>query len=430
MVNRAVGNTVIVVGSGAREHALAWKLARSRNISNLICAPGNPGTAPIAENVECQLDDLQSIVSIAIDRRADLVVIGPEAPLAAGLADRLDDHDIPVCGPTASAARIESSKSWAKELMASSGVPTAHSTIVRNRTDIDRALAQFHSPYVVKADGLAAGKGVIIAENAAAATSAIESFLSGSMGGPAESVLVEQYLEGQEVSLLALTDGRTIVPLLPACDYKRAFDGDVGPNTGGMGAYAPVPLLSKSAIDSIIATVFEPVIKSMVAAGSPMRGVLYAGLMITSDGPMVLEFNARFGDPETQVVLPLLKSDLFDLLLATATGTLDQIPVPSWSTDCAVGVVVASGGYPGSYRRGLPISGLGDDSSTSLLFHAGTATGNDGSIVTGGGRVLTAVGLGESFEIAAERAYTRATAVSFESAFMRNDIASREFSAS
>ncbi|CAN5682994.1 phosphoribosylamine--glycine ligase [soil metagenome] len=426
-----MGNTVIIVGNGAREHALAWKLTRSSNVSKLICAPGNPGTAAIAENAACQLSDVDCIVRLAIDRGADLVMIGPEAPLAAGLGDRLDMHNIAVCGPTAAAARIESSKTWAKELMARAGVPTAHSAIVRDQTDINDALARFQSPYVIKADGLAAGKGVVIAENEAEATSAIESFLSGSLGGiGGQSVLVEQYLEGQEVSLLALTDGKTIVPLLPACDYKRVFDGDVGPNTGGMGAYAPVPVMTSSTVENITTTILEPVIASMASAGSPMRGVLYAGLMMTSDRPMVLEFNARFGDPETQVVLPLLESDLFDLLLATATGTLDQIPEPSWSTDCAVGVVVASGGYPGSYRTGLPISGLGDDSSQSLLFHAGTAFGNDRTIVTGGGRVLTAVGLGESFEIAAERACSRANAVAFDRAFFRNDIASREFGGS
>jgi phosphoribosylamine--glycine ligase len=421
-----MGNRVMVVGSGAREHALAWKLTQSGEVDGLIAAPGNPGTALVGENVAVGALDVEGLVGLATERKVDLVVVGPEAPLAAGLADALLARGIAVVGPTRAAARIESSKAWAKELMIRAGVPSARAREISHESGIARALDEFPLPVVVKADGLAAGKGVIIAGTLGEAEEACRGLLSGALlGEPAGRVLIEEFLEGQEVSVFALIDGEHVLPLLPACDYKRVFDDDRGPNTGGMGAYSPVPWLDAMAMRRIEETILRPTVDAMREEGNPMQGILFAGLIMTAEGPMVLEFNARFGDPEAQVILPLLKSDLFPLLQATANGTLDTVPAPVWSIGAAVGVVLASGGYPGDYRTGLPIAGDAPVPYTEV-FHAGTARNASGELVTSGGRVMTVVGMGETFSVAAERAYARAETIAFEGKQQRGDIARRE----
>jgi phosphoribosylamine--glycine ligase len=421
-----MGNTVIVVGSGAREHALTWKLGQSPFVERLICVPGNPGTARLAENVDIGVLDIDAIVALAESRRANLVVVGPEAPLAAGLADRIAEAGIPVSGPAQHAARIESSKSWAKSIMEQAGVPTARSVTVSTPEELSGALDQFALPVVIKADGLAAGKGVVIAETRDEAIEAGLGILSGSLlEQTGDSMVIEEFLTGPEVSVLALTDGNTTVPLMPATDYKRAYDDDQGPNTGGMGAFAPVPGITPEVAREIRSTILEPTMAAMREAGAPMRGILYAGLMITSNGIKVIEFNARFGDPEAEVLLPLLESDLFELLMATTNGTLGTIAPPRWSSANAVCVVLASGGYPGSYRTGMPISGIGDDSADSMVFHAGTSTNDDGLLQTAGGRVLAVVGLGNSFESASGSAYARADQIAFAGKQFRTDIAAR-----
>ncbi len=420
-----MGDRVIVVGSGAREHALTWSLSRSPRIGSIVTVPGNPGTAQFGENVSIGVLDIEGITSLATSRRADLVVVGPEAPLAAGLADALRQQQIPVMGPSRSAARIESSKAWAKDLMERAGVPTARATICADPASIRSALSGFNPPVVIKADGLAAGKGVVIAESRDDAAGICRQMFDGTLlGEPCGRLLIEEYLEGTEVSVLALTDGSHVIPLLPACDYKRAYDADEGPNTGGMGAYSPVPDIDGEVIREVTATILQPVVDAMAAEGAPMQGVLYAGLMMTADGPKVLEFNARFGDPETQVILPLLESDLYPLLRATSCGDLAGQSPPVWSDRKAVGVVLASGGYPGPYSSGQTIENEGPLPDSEVFF-AGVRFAEDGTLLTSGGRVLTAVGMGATWEAAARTAYARARRISFAGRFCRSDIARR-----
>ena len=424
-----MGIRVLVIGSGGREHAIVWKLRQSEVIGSVICAPGNAGIERIVDCFPVPVSDLEGLVELARVQRVDLVVVGPEDPLAVGIADRLTEAGIPVAGPSAAAARIEASKSFAKEMMTAAGVPTARSVTVTDREAGIAAIREVggEGPVVIKVDGLAAGKGVVVAVNAAEAIAALDAFLvNRTMGEAGSRVVVEAFLQGPEVSVLALTDGTTVYPLAPSCDYKRAFDNDQGPNTGGMGAYTPTRLVDDAMVQRIQTTILQPVIDEMARLGTPMRGVLYAGLIMTGDGPQVLEFNARFGDPETQVVLPTLESDLGVLLEAVAKGTLAQVPAPV-ASGAAVGVILASGGYPTSYAKGMPISGL--DTATdehTILFHAGTARNDDGGIITDGGRVLTVVGLGESIAAARERAYAAANGIAFEGMQRREDIALRE----
>lgn len=424
-----MGDHVIVVGSGAREHALVWKLAQSPLIETIATMPGNPGTAQFGDNIPVEVLDVDAIVRAAQARRADLVVVGPEAPLAAGLADALRAAGIAVFGPNRNAARIESSKAWAKDLMVSAGVLTARAVVLSPGDDIHAALTRFEMPVVVKADGLAAGKGVVVTSSAYEAETVIRDMFSGALlGSPAEQLLIEEFLSGQEVSLLVLTDGTSLMPLLPACDYKRAYDDDGGPNTGGMGGYAPPPVVDQEMLDTIERHILRPVVEAMSAAGSPMQGVLYAGLIITAGGPKVIEFNCRFGDPETQIVLPLLESDLYPLLRAAATGALHNESAPKWFSGSSVGVVMASGGYPGTYRTGVPISDSGPSESTCVFF-AGVTNGSEGELLTSGGRVLTCVGTGETIAIARDRAYARVDQIAFAGAEFRTDIARRELNA-
>lgn len=424
-----VGMRVLVIGSGGREHALVWRLARSAVVSDMLCAPGNPGIAALAECVPVPVTDLDRLVSLAVERTVDLVVIGPEDPLAAGLADRLTALGIAVAGHSAAATRIESSKAWAKQVMARAGIPTARSLTASSLDDGIRAIADIggDGPVVIKADGLVAGKGVVVAADRAQAHAALTAMLSdGAFGAAGSTVVIEECLTGQEVSILALTDGTAIRTLAPSCDHKRAGDGDTGPNTGGMGVYTPTRYVDSVLLRTIHDTILEPAVRDLREHGTPLRGVLYAGLMLTPEGPKVIEFNARFGDPETQVVLPTLEGDLGRLLHGVATGTLADVPEPVHA-GAAVGVVLASGGYPGTYPVGLPISGLGEMEGMDdvLVFHAGTKRDGD-AIVTAGGRVLTVVGLGPDVRAAHDRAYDAAMRITYQGCQLRTDIALRE----
>lgn len=418
---------VMVVGGGGREHALSWRLARSASVAALYCAPGNPGTVALAINLPVASDDIDGLTRAAVDLAIDLVVVGPELPLSLGLVDSLNAAGVVAFGPTAAAARIESSKRWAKEIMRSAGVPCATSTAVASLDEGLIALSSFTFPVVLKADGLAAGKGVVIAANPDEATGVLRSFLQDrSLGAAGSVVLIEEFLRGREVSVIAVTDGETIHPLPPVCDYKRAMDGDHGPNTGGMGGYAPAPFVDAVLLASIQRTILQPTIDAMKRAGCPMRGVLYAGIMLTGAGPMVLEYNARFGDPETQLIMPLLEGDLAEYLLAAATGRLAAVEPLATRPGFTVGVVLASGGYPGVYASGVNVEGIPASTDHHMMFQAGTATTPAGALVTAGGRVLTATGLGSSLAEARQQAYGVARQITFEGMHYRTDIAARE----
>ncbi len=420
---------ILVVGSGAREHALAWALAQSPQQPELWCAPGNPGiaTLPRTTLLPIGVNDAEALCQAVVKLQIDLVVVGPEDPLAQGLTDALQASvpGLAVFGPQAAAAHLEASKAWAKEIMAAAGVPTGMATQV---TTLDAALdvvADAPLPMVVKADGLAAGKGVIICHTRSEAEAAVRELLEQhSMGTAGATVLIEEFLDGMEVSFLALTDGVTSIPLVPACDYKRVGDADVGPNTGGMGAYTPPAVFTAELQEWTMRAVIEPVVAELARRGITYRGVLYAGLILTADGPKVLEFNCRFGDPETQVILPMLSSDLVAVCDAVARGQLAELPPLTWHDGACVGVVLASGGYPGAYTSGEVISGL-DQVGDGVVFHAGTAA-RDGAIVTAGGRVLTCVGRGADMAAARTAAYAVADAITFPGAIRRSDIAVRE----
>lgn len=421
-----MADNVLVIGAGAREHALAWKLRESPLVGELFVAPGNPGTAEVAENVALDPHDAEAVLAAVEQHAIALTVIGPEAPLVAGLADALRARGGLVFGPGAAGARIEGSKAWAKAIMEEWGILTARAEVCRDLQAARRAIDATPLPIVVKADGLAAGKGVLICETRDSAWAAVRSLmLDETLGAAGRTVLIEEYLTGQEVSLLAVTDGATAVPLLPACDYKRVHDGDHGPNTGGMGAYAPPAAVDEALVDELMRTVIQPTLAGMKPHGVEYRGVLYAGMMLTTDGPKVLEFNCRFGDPEAQVVLPMLDSDLYELCRAAARGTLRDLPPPRWRPGACVGVVLASAGYPDAHPVGELIDGLNDLPDGGLVFQAGTAL-RDSELVTAGGRVLTAVGWGESMAAARKLAYHTAESVSFAGAFHRRDIALRE----
>jgi phosphoribosylamine--glycine ligase len=418
---------VLVVGSGGREHALAWKLKQSPGLRRLFAAPGNPGMAEIAECVPIAVGDLESITRFARERGLALVVIGPEVPLAAGLADHLTASGVPVFGPTAAAARIESSKAYARALMARKGVPQPAFASFR---ELEPALAFLESlpgtGAVVKASGLAAGKGAVVCDTLEDARESARSMLvGGDLGDAGAEIVIEERMEGEEASLFVLTDGREAVPLLPAQDYKRVFEGDHGPNTGGMGSYAPAPMMTPALVEDAMERIVRPTLEVLAEDGAPFRGCLYTGLMKTADGLKVIEFNCRFGDPETQALMPLLESDLLELLLAVARDSLGG-PEIRWTAGRAVSVVITSGGYPGSFAAGKPIAGLNEAAALEgvTLFHAGTAL-RDGAMVTAGGRVLSVTGTGPTFAEAIDRAYAGTDAVRFEGAYCRRDIAAR-----
>jgi phosphoribosylamine---glycine ligase len=407
---------VMVLGSGAREHALAWKIAQSPLLTELWCAPGNPGTALVARTVPVDATDPQAVVALSRERRIDLVVVGPEAPLVAGVVDALQSAGINAFGPVAAAAALEGSKAFAKEVMAAAGVPTAAHRTFENAAAAAAAARQ-GGPIVVKADGLAGGKGVVVAGSAAEAVAAIHSLAP--LGAAAQRLVLEEVLEGDEVSVIALCDGDRFVLLPPARDHKRVGDGDVGPNTGGMGAYAPAPSLSSSALDEVGRRVIAPTLAEMKRRGAPFRGALYAGLMLTPNGPRVLEFNCRFGDPETQPLMMQMGEDLLPWLSACGAGKLAPRPIAS-SPGHSVAVVLAAEGYPQAPRVGDVIEGL-DSVQGAQVFHAGTRS-EDGSIVTSGGRVLTVCSRGASLAEARERAYSAARAIHFRGMHYRKDI--------
>jgi phosphoribosylamine--glycine ligase len=410
---------VLVIGNGSREHAICWKLGQSPKLGELYCAPGNAGTWLEAENVALNPLDGASVIIWCLDQEIDLVVVGPELPLATGLATNLADAEIPVFGPSHTAAEIESSKIWAKEFARRHEIPTGHAWACSELAVAMNAIKRMDGPMVIKADGLAAGKGVAIAHDRAEAEQLVKEYLvEESLGWAGKSLLVEEYLQGPEVSLLAFTDGERYAVMPPARDHKRIFDGDRGPNTGGMGAFAPVPDVDAQALAEQF---IGRAVRGLAAEGRPFRGVLYAGLMLTERGPMLIEYNCRFGDPEAQVILPLLESDLLEICDSVARGELDPSTV-SWRNETACGVVLASHGYPGTIRSGDVITGIDDVPSDTVVFQAGTSFNNAGETVTAGGRVLTVTGLGDDIHAARERAYAGAQAISFEGSQMRRDI--------
>ena len=413
---------ILVAGAGGREHALVRALRRSPRAPEVLAAPGNAGIARDARVLDVAAEDVDGLVRAVRDEAVDLVVVGPEAPLVAGAVDALEEAGVTAFGPRAAAARLEGSKAFAKEAMAAAGVPTARATLAGS---VDEGMAAVDAyPVVLKADGLAAGKGVVIAQSEAEARAALETMLVQRRFGDT-SVLVEEHLEGEELSLLALCDGERAVPMAPAQDYKRIFDGDRGPNTGGMGSYSPVAGVDEARVHEIAATVHQPVVDLMRERGTPFHGVLYAGLMLTADGPKVLEFNVRFGDPETQAVLPRLRSDLVEVLgRASRPGGLAGVRL-EWDPRWAVTLVLASAGYPASASKGDVISGLDDVPDGVEVTHAGTATRADGATVTAGGRVLNVTALGEGPAAARDAAYAAADVIRFEGRQLRRDIALR-----
>lgn len=409
---------VLLVGSGGREHALAWKLAQSPHLTQLLIAPGNPGTAQLGRNIAVDTKDIAALVETAQREAVDLVVVGPEDPLAAGLADACTELSIPVFGPSAAAAQIESSKAFAKQIMQQANVPTAQAHVFHSAQDAIDFVRHDGRPWVVKADGLASGKGVIVAEDVSTTITAIEQIAQSSAG---QQLLLEEHLSGPEVSLIALCDGTQLWPFPPAQDHKRLLENDAGPNTGGMGAFAPTPHAPSTLVSQIVEQLMQPVIDTLADAGTPFRGTLYAGVILTEEGPKILEFNARFGDPETQILLPLVEGDFLLALHACAIGHF-QPDTLRWYDGAAACVVLAAHGYPASPRRGDPITGI--DAVTAqevLLFHAGTQQHNN-QLITNGGRVLAVVGCGPTLAVAIDQAYDGVETIHFDDMQYRRDI--------
>ncbi|WP_163853344.1 phosphoribosylamine--glycine ligase [Paenibacillus elgii] len=414
---------ILVVGGGGREHAICWALKKSPKVTELYCAPGNGGIASVAECVPMQVNQFEEIAQFAIDHTIDLVVIGPDDPLSEGIVDHLEAKGLTVFGPRQNAAIIEGSKVFTKQLLRKYNIPTAAYESFERYEDAVAYLRQQQAPIVIKADGLAAGKGVVVAQTLDEAEKALHDIMVAKVFGESgNQVVIEEFLTGQEMSILSFVDGETVCPMVPAQDHKAVYDNDKGPNTGGMGTYSPLPHIPQAVIDESIETIIKPTAKAMVAEGRPFRGVLFAGLMLTPNGPKTIEFNARFGDPETQVVLPRLKTDLLDIFLAAVNGRLDQMEI-EWSEEAAVCVILASEGYPASYPKGLPIEGL-EDVQESIVFHAGTAV-KEGAIVTNGGRVLGVTALGHDIAEARAKAYADADRIRFQGKHNRTDIAKK-----
>ncbi len=414
---------VLLVGGGGREHALGWKMAQSPALSKLYLAPGNPGLKPLGETLPISPQDVAGIAAAAADRKIDLVVVGPEAPLAAGLADRLAERGVACFGPSAAAAQLETSKGFMKDIAAQVGAPTAAYRRFRAAGPAKAFLRDLAPPYVVKADGLAAGKGVVIAETIAEAERTIDAFLGGSLGAAGAELVIEEFMRGEEASFFVLCDGETCLPLAAARDHKRAFDGDEGPNTGGMGAYSPTAIVTPAIEATVLARIIRPVLAEMAERGAPFRGVLYAGLMIEDAGPRLVEFNARFGDPECQILMRRLRSDILPALSAAATGGLSRIRL-DWSPDAAVCVVLAAKGYPGAYETGGRIAGIdaAESEKDVVVFHAGTDE-ESGALRAKGGRVLNVTATGATIAEARARAYAGIDRIDWPGGFCRRDIA-------
>ena len=420
---------VLVVGNGGREHALAWKLLQSDKIEQVVCVPGNGGTATMerCQNLPLAVSDFEGIGKFAVENGISLVVVGPEVPLANGITDYLQTQGLMVFGPNKAGAQIEASKAWAKALMQEAGVPTAKAAVFQEAAAAKTYVQAEEAPIVIKADGLAAGKGVIVAQTFEQAETAIDAIFQGQFGSAGNFVVIEECLLGQEVSVLALTDGLTIRPLLPAQDHKRIGEGDTGENTGGMGVYTPTPIATPELMARVQTEVLDRTITALRNRGIDYRGVLYAGLMVADNGDFsVLEFNCRFGDPETQVILPLLETPLEDLILACIKQRLGEMPPLAWKPGAAATVVAASGGYPGDYEKGKVITGIEvAETAGAIVFHAGTKLNSDQQIVTDGGRVLNITGLGENFQQAIAQAYTGIKHIQFSGMYYRRDIGHR-----
>ena len=417
---------VLVVGSGGREHTLIWKLKQSKKVDNIFCAPGNGGISKIAKCVNIKADNIRALADFAARNKIHLTVVGPEAPLAAGIADEFTKRKLKVFAPDKSASQLESSKVFSKEFMRKYHIPTAAFKVFTTAAEAIGFCRTVEYPVVIKADGLAAGKGAVVVKNAEQATATIENMMvKKQFGSAGDTILVESFLQGQEISVMALTDGKTIVPLLASQDHKQAFDGDRGPNTGGMGAYCPTGFATDEIMTRINDYVLAPTLSGLNKEGITYKGVLYAGLMITPGGPKVLEYNCRFGDPETQVVLPLLRTDLYELMMAVVNRKLASIGQLSWRNDSAACVVMASKGYPGNYTTGVKIGGLPNkDDNNCVVFHAGTVYKNS-QYTTSGGRVLGVVGLDKNLQLALNRAYRTVNKIKFEGARYRKDIGFR-----
>ncbi len=411
---------VLLIGSGGREHALAWKIAQSPLLTKLYAAPGNPGIAEEAELVSLDTDDHAAVVHFCKDKGIDFVVVGPEAPLVAGIADRLREAGIAVFGPSAAAAQLEGSKGFTKDVCARFNIPTGAYQRFNNAPKAKAYVRQQGAPIVIKADGLAAGKGVTVAMTLDEALAAIDDCFEGAFGAAGAEVVVEAYLDGEEASFFCLSDGKSLLPLATAQDHKRVGDGDTGPNTGGMGAYSPAPVMTPDMVERTMQEIIEPTMRGMAEMGHPFQGVFFAGLMITAKGPELIEYNVRFGDPECQVLMMRLKSDLLPILYASATGTLDQVSA-EWHDDPALTVVLASKGYPGAYDKNTPITALPEATESAKVFHAGTAL-RDGHLVATGGRVLNATALGADVASAQAAAYRFVDAVGWTNGFCRRDI--------
>lgn len=414
---------VLVVGGGGREHVLCWKIKKSRWVSKVFCAPGNAGIEDVAVCVDIKAEDIDGLLEFAKDNEIDLTIVGPEAPLAEGIVDRFQENGLKIFGPTKAAAQIESSKSFAKSIMEKYGIPTARSTTFTDLEEAARYVKETGGPQVVKVDGLAAGKGAFPCDDELEALKVLKEIDGGLFEKTGGKVLIEEYLYGEEASILAFSDGKNVIPLESAQDHKRAYDNDQGPNTGGMGAYSPAPVISDDIASRVQDEILIPTIKGMAAEGIPYKGILYAGLMITEEGPKVIEFNCRFGDPEAQAVIPRMATDFIKPIIASCDGTLDKIKF-RWSKNRCVCVVMASGGYPGKYQKGKKISGLEKLSGMENVqtFHAGTRMDDQGNVVTSGGRVLGICGMGPTIKESIKLTYQAARKVDFEGAFYRKDI--------
>lgn len=413
---------ILLVGSGGREHALAWKIAQSPLLTRMVAAPGSPGIADLCETRPVKVTDVEALVALAKEIAADLVVIGPEAALEVGLADALTVAGIPCFGPTKAAAEIETSKAFSKGFQARNNLPTAAYGVFEDVETAKAFLDTQTAPYVIKADGLAAGKGVVIAMNRPEADEAVADMLGGRFGQAGARVVIEEFMVGEECSFFALCDGETAVPFGYAQDHKRAFDGDIGPNTGGMGTYSPAPVLTEALAKRAFDACVLPAVKAMAAEGRPYKGVLYAGLMLTGDGPRLVEFNARFGDPECQVLMMRLADDIVPWLNACADGTLAAMPAPTWRKESAICVVMAADGYPASPVSGAIIRGADVKRDDAVVFHAGTSRDPDGTLRSSGGRVLNVCALGETLQAARDRAYAAVGTIDFPGGFYRSDI--------